>query len=115
MSLPELQRMMAEMFGTSTRARVAANPRANRKVTFTEPDKASRRYWEYTNGKGQRVRFYRSVHRNIAGYFIIWRETTYKGSNRLKNDMVRAFKSKKAAINANRKRYDSAKAKLASQ
>lgn len=104
MALPVLEKMLAEMFGASTRARVVNNPHANRKITYTDVGKDSRRYREHINGKGQRVRFYRSCHRNIAGYYIIWRETIMKNGN-VKNDMVRAFKSKKAAMRANEARY----------
>lgn len=99
-----LEGMLAQMFGSDTRQRVKADPHNNRKVTFTDVGKDSRRYREYINGKGQRVRFYRSCHRNIAGYFIIWREVTMKNGT-IKNDMIRAFKSKKAAQKANDARY----------
>lgn len=103
----ELEIMLAKMFGETTRAAVARNPYANRKTTFTDVSKGSNRYWEYTNGKGQRVRFCRACHRNIAGYFIIWRETTYR-DGRIKNDMIRAFKSKAKAKAANDARYKKA-------
>lgn len=103
-----IERHLAEMFGTITRDAVAADPYAHRKTTFTEPDKAGRRYHQYINAKGQRVRFYRSTSRNIAGYFIIWRETTMKNGT-IKNDMVRAFKSRSAAKRANDARYTKVK------
>jgi hypothetical protein len=106
--LPVLERMLAEMFGGVVRQDVQADPYKHRKVTYTDADKGSRRYFECRNGKGQRVRFYRSVHRNIAGYFLIWRETTFKNGS-YKNDMVRAFKSKSSAMRTNRERYNKAK------
>jgi hypothetical protein len=107
MALPILSRMLAEMFGETTRARVARDPHANRKVTYCEPGKDGRRYREMVNGRGQQVRFYRSTGRNIAGYYVIWRETVTKGG-KIRNDMVRAFKSRATARKANDARYNKA-------
>lgn len=108
--LPVLERMLAEMFGGITRSAVAADPHAHRKTTFVEPGNGGRRYRQYVNGKGQRVRFYRSTGRNIAGYYLIWRETTFKNGT-VKNDMLRAFKSRTKAKAANDARYDKARTK----
>jgi hypothetical protein len=105
-----LKRDLARMFGATVRDNVARDLHKNRKVTFTDVGKDSRRYLEYVNGKGQTVRFYRACHRNIAGYFIIWRETVMKNGT-IKNDMIRAFKSKSAAMKANRARHAKATAK----
>jgi hypothetical protein len=105
-----LEQQLAEMFGTTTRDRVKADPHKHRKVTFTDIGRDSRRYRQYVNGKGQRIRFYRACHRNIAGYFIIWRETVMKNGT-IKNDMIRAFKSKAAAKRANDQRHAKATTK----
>jgi hypothetical protein len=106
-NLPILSRMLAEMFGETTRARVARDPYASRKVTLCDPGKDGKRYWEMRNKRGQRVRFYRSTRRNIAGYFVIWRETTTK-AGKIRNDHVRAFKTAKAARATNEARYKKA-------
>lgn len=103
-----LENMLAEMFGGITRQAVAADPHKHRKTSFTDVGKDGRRYRYMVNGKGQQVRFWRATQRNIAGYYLIWRETKLKNGT-IKNDMLRAFKSRGAAKRANDARYAKAK------
>lgn len=108
--LPVLEKLLGEMFAENVIDTVAADPYNHRKTQYVEPSKGGRRYREYVNGKGQRVRFYRSTGRNIAGYYLIWRETTLKNGT-IKNDMLRAFKSRTKAKQANDIRFRKATAK----
>ena len=56
------------------------------------------KYYETKNGRGSQVRFCYSTKRNIAGYFLIWRETwTAKQGKR---DQWDATTSKDSAIRA---------------
>lgn len=68
--------------------RAKANPLAH-KLTRVFGAGVSTNYRYYTaptNGKGQRVVFAYSVHRNVAGFFLGWRET-YRKNGTVKRDM----------------------------
>jgi hypothetical protein len=60
-----------------------ADPLANKLTrVFDQGVSASYRYYGgKRNGKGQRVMFCYSVHRNAAGFFLGWREVYMKNGN----------------------------------
>ena len=84
-------------------AEVEADPKAH-KMTGLMPDgvSASYRFYNTTNGKGQIVRFCWGVHRNLAGYFLGWREVWLKKSKKdgtlARRDKWCAYKTKKSVI-----------------
>lgn len=55
-------------------------------------------YYETKNGRGSKVRGCYSVHTNVAGYFLIWREIETKRT--VKRDRYDATKFKSCAISA---------------
>ncbi len=57
-----------------------------------------------TNGRGQRVRFCYSSHRNVAGYFLGWREVIGKEAG--KRDRWTARKTRAAVSEIARRRYN---------
>jgi hypothetical protein len=78
------------------------DPQAH-KLTRVFDHGANYRYWQTKNGKGQRVLFCYSVHRNAAGYFMGWRET-YMKNGFVKRDMWLARRRKKACIEIAKRR-----------
>lgn len=124
----DMQRMLNEMFGQVQRNFNAAeaidakaNPQAH-KLSKVMEGKYGLRY-VYTDGgkdgRGRKIWFCRSTHRNVAGYFLVWRqiETPAKRKAVKPGDLVStidrdrwsAFKSKKAAIAACRRRAEAFK------
>lgn len=61
------------------------------------------------NGKGQKVRFCWSSHRNAAGFFLGWRETWMKNGT-VKRDRWYSRKVKARAADVARRRYEKANA-----
>jgi hypothetical protein len=62
-------------------------------------------YWDGgKNGKGQTIRFCYSTHRNVAGYFLGWREIISKQT--VKRDRWCARKTRAAVTEIARKRYN---------
>lgn len=83
-------------------AAAKADPRAHKLTRVTE----NTRYLYYSagkNGKGQAVRFCYATHRNVAGYFLGWREVIRKDGTG-KRDMWTARKGRKAVAELARKR-----------
>jgi len=75
-----------------------ANPSKYRNSRIRE--KGGYRYYSGKNGRGQHVRSCYSTHRNVAGYFLIWREVR------------KAFKQgKRKGWEWNRDQWDSTKFK----
>lgn len=100
MELPEpIQRIMLEMQVEQlerTRSAVLADP-AKHKLTTHFPDNARMRwiYYEVKGKRGPRVRYCYSTERNLAGYFLGWRETFDAKKGRGKRDMWIASKRRK--------------------
>ena len=79
----ELLRSFEKMNNDREMAATKADPLKNKKsrLFFPGVSAAYRWYGGKKNGKGQRVMFCYSVHRNIAGFFLGWRETWMKNGN----------------------------------
>lgn len=69
----------------------------------------SYRYYANTNGRGSRVLFCYSVHRNVAGFFLGWREVHTK--KQVKRDMWVSRRVKKKVIALCRRRSEAFKAR----
>lgn len=107
LTIPEpLQRLMGRMLRDMQQAGLEraesaakADPRAHR-LSRVFP-KGARMNWRYyragRDGRGSEVRFCYTVERNVAGYFLAYRETRYKSGNG-KRDQWAASKSKKAVM-----------------
>ncbi len=61
-------------------------------------------YFSTKNGRGSKVRFCYSIQPNVAGYFLVWRETITK--KMIKRDKWDSTKSKHDAVRVCRKRYE---------
>jgi hypothetical protein len=61
-------------------------------------------YFEGKNGRGSRVRFCYSTNRNVAGYFLIWREVVTK--RQVKRDQFDSAGSKDGAIRTARTMWE---------
>lgn len=83
-----------------------ANPEKHRNCRVFE--NSSYRYYEVKNGRGSRVRFCYSTHRNVAGYYLVWREVVTKKEG--KRDQWDSTKLKDDAILVCRKRWEAARA-----
>lgn len=64
------------------------------------------RFYETRNGRGSRVRFCYSVHPNVAGYFLMWREVVTK--REVRRDQWDSTKLKSDAIWTCRKKWEAA-------
>jgi len=73
----------------------------------------SYRYFANTNGRGSRVLFCYSVHRNVAGFFLGWREVHTK--KLVKRDMWLSRRVKKRVIAICRRRSEAFKKRLTSK
>jgi hypothetical protein len=102
---PEVQRMFADLWAGLQRDNLKreqraaeADPRAHRlSRTFNGPGGTNYHYvWGGLNGKGQSVYYCWSIHRNVAGYFLSWRQTRQK-SGVTKRDQWAARRARKAA------------------
>lgn len=92
-------------------AAAKANPLANKTTRVFEPGVSTNyRYWgPVKNGKGQKVRFCWSSHRNAAGFFLGWRETWMKNGT-VKRDQWLARRVKARAADVAKRRHDKASA-----
>jgi len=86
------------------RERAEADPAAHRNSRVME--KAGYRYFSTKNGRGSIVRFCYSTNRNVAGYFIVWREIETKKS--IRRDQWDSAKTKADAIWVCKQRYQAA-------
>ena len=87
--------------------RAKADPLAHKLTRVMEDGKPpSYRYWrgELTNGKGQRVRFCWTVHRNAAGFYLGFRETWRKNGNTVRDQFV-SRRVKARCIDIAKQRY----------
>lgn len=74
---------------------------------------SSYRYYSGTNGRGSKVRFCYSVHRNVAGFFLGWREVQTR--RQVKRDMWVSRRVKKKVISICRRRSEALKKRLAAK
>lgn len=119
MSIPEpLQDLMGRMWRDIQQAGMQreyeaakADPQKYRlSRTFPPGVKLNYRYYDGgKNGRGSRVHFCYTTNRNVAGYFIAWRETIT--AKHVKRDMWTASRSKKTIIARCKDRYDKFKAR----
>lgn len=74
--------------------RAKADPKKNKMTRVMEKPMSYRYYSGGKNGKGQKVWFCWTCHRNVAGYYLGWRET-YQKNGVVKRDMWSARKVRK--------------------
>lgn len=106
MSNPEIQELFAD-FSRMNREREEAAAKADpAKHKLSRVMENSRyRFWDGgKNGRGQTVRFCYSTHRNVAGYFLGWREIA--GKTVTKRDQWTARKTRSAVVDIARNRYN---------
>jgi hypothetical protein len=113
---PEIQRLMLEMQIESIERRrkaVLADP-AKHKTTLEFPEDArmSSRYWGDIKTRGKRYRYCYSTERNLAGYFLCWREVWHEKKGIGERDMFTASKRRLTVREQARKRHEAHKAKL---
>lgn len=104
---PDLQRMWNDINRDSMKhhaARAKADPAAH-KLSRVFEEGLAYRYWPAgLDGRGRKVRFCWSSHRNVAGYFLAWREVVGKAET--KRDQWSARKLKRAAEELARRRQN---------
>jgi len=100
---PEVQKIFHNLWADMQRQRneaeksaAQADPVKHRLSKVMEGGNTGYCYHERTNGRGSRVRFCYSKHRNVAGYFLIWREIETARS--VKRDQWDATTSKACAV-----------------
>jgi len=109
--------MMLEM-------QVAANERSRRavladpvkhKATLHFPENARMRWLYYGNiaSRGKRYRYCYSTGRNLAGYFLGWREVVNLKTGMGERDMISASKRRKTVSDQALQRHKAHKARLA--
>lgn len=100
-----------------------ANPKAHKLSRVMEGDRGLN--YRYNNagkdGRGRTIWFCRSTHKNVAGYYLVWRqiETPAKRKAKkpgdlvstIKRDQWTGFKSRKSAIDLCRRRAAAFKAR----
>lgn len=113
MNSPAIQELFAD-FTKMNREREATAAKADpsKHKLSRVMDNTRYRFWDGgTNGRGQRVRFCYSTHRNVAGYFLGWREVV--GKTQTKRDQWTARKTRSAVVDIARNRYNKFIAKAA--
>ena len=106
---PEISRMMLEMQIEAIERRrkaILADP-VKHKTTLEFPSDAKMnwRYWQVKNKRGPRVRYCYSTERNLAGYFICWREIWNEKKGLGKRDMIAASKRRATVKAKSLRRY----------
>lgn len=76
--------------------RAKANPLAYKNSRVMEDGAGYRYYVAGLNGRGSKVRFCYTTKRNVAGYFLLWREV--ETAKHVKRDQWDATTSKSSAI-----------------
>ena len=106
----ELIQSFERMNNDREAAAAKADPLAHKLTRVFEPGVSTNyRYWgPVKNGKGQRVRFCWSSHRNAAGFFLGWRETWMKNGT-VKRDQWASRRVKARVADLARSRYERAK------
>lgn len=111
------QNILAELWAETLQAqfnaekrKAEADPVKHRLSTVFE-DGANYRFYATKNARGSTVRFCWSVNRNVAGFYLFWRETgTGKGrKRRWKRDQFDSTKSKQDAKRVSLQRYNELK------
>lgn len=116
LSHPEVRRLIedfAEMNNAREAKAAKADPVAH-KLTRVFEGGLHYRYFETRNARGQVVRFAWSTTRNVAGYFLTWREVWTKSGNGSR-DQWSASKSRTAAKNRAIDRYNAHNARAAGE
>jgi hypothetical protein len=105
----EIQNLLLEMQveGSERRRKaVLADPAKHKKtLEFPEGARLNWRYWEVKGKRFPKVRYCYSTERNLAGYFLGWRETINRDGSG-KRDMWLANKRRTAVRDAAQKRRD---------
>jgi hypothetical protein len=113
---PEIRNMMMEMQIEGIergRKAVLANPEKHKK-TLQFPENARMRWLYYGSitSRGKRYRYCYSTERNLAGYFLGWREVWSIKSGLGRRDMISASKRRKTVSEQALKRHNAHKARL---
>ena len=112
-----VQEMVAGLIASFHRDNLSAEKRAavadplGHKNTRVFDKGMSYRYFSCVNRKGQSVLFCYSVHRNVAGFFLGWREVRQR-SGKVKRDMFLSRRVKKRCIEIARRRAEALRAKV---
>lgn len=103
-AVPEAQRPEADDSVQQWAAKQAVKARRKeRTARWFMPGRGNYRYYlGGKDGKGRRVWFCYSLHRNLAGYYLSWRLVV--GKSRSRYDRTVAFKHKKPAIRVAQRR-----------
>jgi hypothetical protein len=113
---PEISRFMLEMQVEALERRrkaVLADPVKHKKtLDFPEGARMAWRYWEVKGKRFPRVRYCYSTERNLAGYFLGWRETINRDGSG-ERDQWLANKRRASLKNAMLNRYKAHQARLA--
>jgi hypothetical protein len=114
----ELQKLMGDMWrdiqqsGMKREQEAAeANPQAHKlSRTFGPGVKLNSVYYSAgKDGRGRKVAFFYSTNRNVAGYFLAWRQI--EGKKTVKRDQWSARRSKKAISDLCRRRAEAFEAR----
>ncbi len=103
-----LRKVMGDLAKDAMRAeaeRAKADPLGH-KLTRVMADGLHYRYYATTNGRGQEVRFAWSTKRNVAGFYLGWREVVSK--TKVKRDRWLSRRVKKRVIEIARRRHRAA-------
>lgn len=100
---PEVRSLMSKMWADIQRSsneaekrRAEADPVKHKLSRVIEGGTGYSYYDAGKNGRGSRVRYCYATNRNVAGYFLLWRETLM--AKKVTRDLWDATTSKKAAI-----------------
>lgn len=112
----EFQNMLLEMQidGIQRRRKAVLDNPAAHKTTLDFPEGARMNwhYWGDINSRGKRYRYCYSIERNLAGYFLGWREVWDRKRGVGQRDMIRASKRRTTVKEQALKRYKAHKARL---
>jgi hypothetical protein len=82
-------------------------------LEFPEGARLNWRYWGTIKSRGKTIRYCYSTERNLAGYFLSWRETVSLKSGVGKRDMFIASKRRLTVRDKAQQRHAAHKARLA--
>lgn len=118
---PEVQALFGKLFADMNRTNLELeeksaqiDPRSHRlSRTFSGPGGTNYHYFTGgRNGKGQSILFCWSIHRNVAGYFLTWRQVRQQNGI-TKRDQWAARKSRRACIAIAQRRREAFNLKMA--
>jgi hypothetical protein len=113
----EIQNLMLEMQIEAIERRrkaVLADPIKHRAtLEFPESAKMNWRYWQVKGKRGPRVRYCYSTERNLAGYFLCWREVWDAKAGVGKRDLFVASKRRTTVKAKALQRYKTHQARIA--